>query len=134
MGVNRQGAIGGAPNVQTDGTIKIEHVGETSDFTGEKFTTSESRALEVELVMRVVGTGSVTVIIERFDKASQTWIMVLTGAAIVTNSTNRYKVSPDLAAVANSIAQDHLADEMRVRVTHGNANAVTYSLSYHLAS
>lgn len=130
---NSQGIIGGVDNPQTGGGSKWEHVAETTTFTSEDILTADMRALEVDLVMRTVGTGSVTVSINRYDKASKTWINVLTGAAITTNSTNRYKVSPDLAAAANSVAQDHLAEVMQVVVTHNNANATTYSLSYHLA-
>lgn len=129
-----QGAIGGADSVQANGDVLREHVAETAIFTSNDIQTSDARALEVELVMRVVGTGSVTVAIDRYDKASKTWINVLTGAAVVANSTNRYKVSPDLVAAANLVAQDHLPEIFRVVVTHGNANPVTYSLSYHLGN
>ncbi len=131
---NTQGAIGGADSIQANGDILREHVAETVTFTSANYDTADASGLEVDLVMRTIGTGSVTVSIDRFDKASKTWINVLTGAAIVGNGANRYRVSPYIPAVANVSAQDHLPEIFRVVVTHNNANATTYSLSYHLAN
>lgn len=131
---NTQGTIGGADSIQADGSVKTEHVAETATYTSPDISTQEARALEVDVVMRTVGTGSITITIDRYDKASKTWINMLTGSAVITNVTNRYKVSPDLAAAANVSAQDHLPEIFRVVVTHNNANATTYSLSYHLAN
>lgn len=130
---NSSGIAGGADTVQAGGGTKWEHVAETAEYVGTEFTTADMRALEVDLVMTTVGTGSVAVVIERYEKASKTWLMVLTGAAVITDVVNRYKVSPDLAAAANSVAQDHLGEVMRIRVTHANANPTTYSLGYSLS-
>lgn len=130
---NTQGAIGGVDSVQANGDVLREHIAETTVFTSNNYDTADAVGMEVDLVMRVVGTGSVIVAIDRFDKASKTWINALTGVAIVTNSTNRYRISPNIPAVANASAQDHLPEIFRVVVSHQNANPVTYSLSYHLS-
>lgn len=88
--------------------------------------------LSVILDMTTVGTGSVTVSINGKDVASGKYYLILTGAAVTTNSTNRYKVSPTIAASANAIAQDELPPTFQVVVTANNANAATYTLGYTL--
>lgn len=121
--------IGGTENVQATGGNKLEHVGETVTYTSPSLDTGDARALTIELIMRTVGTGSVTVTVERYDKSSKTWTLMLGGVAIVTNIASRYTISPDIAAVANVSAQMFLPEIYRVVVTHNNANATTYSLS-----
>jgi hypothetical protein len=88
------------------------------------------RNLIVVLDMTVVGTGSVTVSIDGKDAVSGKYYNILTGAAITTNSTNRYRITPLLASVANSIAQDLLPRVFRIVVTANNANTATYSVGY----
>ena len=88
-----------------------------------------ARSIEVRLNMTVVGTGSVTVAINGKDLASGTYYNLLTGAAVVTNSMNRYKVSPHLTAAANATAQDIVPDVVQIVVTANNANPATYSVT-----
>jgi hypothetical protein len=87
--------------------------------------------LTVVLDMTVVGTGSVTVSIDGKDTASGKYINLLTGAAITTNSTNRYRIGEALAAVANAVAQDYIPRIIRIVVTANNANSATYSVGYN---
>lgn len=87
-------------------------------------------ALVLTLDMTVVGTGSVTVLIEGKDSASAKYRTLLAGAAVTTNSTNTYKIGPTLAAAVNSVAQDYLPPVVRVTVTANNANSATYSVGY----
>lgn len=89
-------------------------------------------AVVVVLDMTTVGTGSVTLTIEGKDTASGKYYTLLAGAAVVTNSTNRYMVSPHIAAAANAIAMDILPRKFRINVTANNANAATYSVGYNL--
>lgn len=89
--------------------------------------------LIVVLDMTTVGTASVTVSIDGKDSASGKYYNLLTGAAITTISTNRYRVGPSVTAVANSIAQDYLPRIFRIVVTANNANSGTYSVGYVLA-
>jgi hypothetical protein len=89
-------------------------------------------ALIVVLDMTTVGTASVTVSIEGKDSASGKYYTILTGSAITTNSTNRYRVGPTLAAAANSVAQDYLPRIFRIVVTANNGNSGTYSVGYCL--
>lgn len=90
-------------------------------------------ALDIILDATVIGTGSITISINGKDPASGKYYNILTGAAVVTNSTNRYRVNPHLAAVTNSIAQDILPRVFQIVVTANNANAVTYSVGYNLS-
>ena len=88
--------------------------------------------LIVVLNMSNVGTGSVTLEIQGKNAVSNTYYPILTGAAITTNSQNRYRVGTDIPAVANSIAQDYLPRIIRIVVTANNANTATYSVGYNL--
>lgn len=90
------------------------------------------RGIDVILDMTVVGTGSVTLTINGKDLASGKYYPLLAGAAVTTNSTNRYRVGPWLAASANAIGQDVLPDIFQLVCTANNANAATYSLGYNL--
>lgn len=106
----------------------------TTTQTSDDITNPGFRSLIVTLDMTVVGTGSVTVSIQRKDSTSGKYTTMLTGAAITTNSTNTYKISPNLAAVANSIAQDIMPPVFRIVVTANNANSATYSVGYALVN
>jgi hypothetical protein len=89
-------------------------------------------ALIVVLDVTSAGTGSITLTIEGKDSASDKYYTILSGVAVTTNSTNRYRVGPNLAAAANSVAQDYLPRVFRITVTANNANSVTYSVGYCL--
>lgn len=89
-------------------------------------------ALIVVLDMTNVGTGDVTVTIEGKDSASGKYYTLLAGTNITSNSTNRYRVGPNLAAATNSVAQDYLPRVFRIVVTANNANSATYSVGYNL--
>jgi hypothetical protein len=105
----------------------------TTTQTGADITNFQGNSvLIVVLDMTVVGTGSVTLSIEGKDTASGKYYTILAGAAVITNVTNRYRVSPNLTAAANSIAQDILPRVFRINVTANNANAATYSVGYCL--
>jgi hypothetical protein len=62
------------------------------------------------------------------DKASGKYYTLLAGAAVVTNSTNRYTVRPGAAAVANLSASDVLPAEWRIQVVANNANPCSYTV------
>ena len=71
--------------------------------------------------------------IEGYDFGSDTWYNILTGANITAGSTQqRLRVGTTVANVANLSANDVLPYMWRVRVEHGDATAVTYSVEYKL--
>lgn len=86
------------------------------------------RYLTVVLDVTVVGTGSVTILIEGKDSLSGKYYTLLTGAAVITNSTNVYRVGPDLLAAANVTAAAPVPRIFRVTLTANNANALTASV------
>jgi hypothetical protein len=104
----------------------------TTTQTSGDLTNITGNTLTVVLDMTTVGTGSVTVTINGKDPASGKYYLLLSGAAVVTNSTNRYRVGPTLAASANAIAQDYLPRTFQIVVTANNANAAVYTVGYML--
>ena len=104
----------------------------TTQTSGDLQNLGGRTALNVVLDMTVVGTGSVTVTINGKDSASGKYYLVLAGAAVVANSTNRYRVSPTVPSSANVIAQDELPPTFQIVVTANNANAAVYTVGYTL--
>lgn len=84
--------------------------------------------LDVVLDMTVVGTGSVTVTINFKDQASGKYVLLLSGAAVTTNTTVNYTIGPTAATTANVSATRSLADILQIVVTANSANPATYSL------
>lgn len=89
--------------------------------------------LTVILDATVIGTGSVTVTINGKDPASGKYYLLLTGAAVVTNSTNIYHVGPALPVTTNVSANAHIPAVFQVVVTANNANSATYSVGYNIS-
>lgn len=83
-------------------------------------------------VTAIVTAPTITVLVECQDVLSGKWVAMLTSAAIVAVSTVTLRIYPGLTAAANLVASDVLWETMRVTVTHGNANSITYSVSAHL--
>lgn len=101
----------------------------TTTQTGTDQKNYNARGCHVILNMTSVGTGSVTLEIDAKDPVSGNYYALLTGAAVVTNSTNIYRVYPNLTASANAVANDILPRTWRVKVTANNANATSYTVS-----
>lgn len=120
------------PRSNEDVTLLASSSRTTTQTSADLVNYNGKSALSVVVDVTTPGTGSITVSIDYKDTASGKYINLLTGAAITTASTNRYRVTPDLAAVANSIAQDHLPRTFRIVITANNANAMTYSVGYSL--
>lgn len=85
-------------------------------------------------VTAVTSTPSITVAIQGVDRLSgKTWT-ILTSAAITATGTTVLKVRPDITASANLAASDVLPPFTRIAVTHGNSNAITYSVAAYLTN
>lgn len=117
---------------QHDEGIALASAARTTTQTLPDLKTGGAKYLNVVLDMTTVGTGSVTLTINGKDPASGKYYLILAGAAVITNSTNRYKVGPNVTAAANSIAQDYLPETIQLVVTANNANSATYSLGYSI--
>jgi len=70
-------------------------------------------------VTAITSTPSITVTVEVQDLASGKWVTVLTSSAIATVSTNVLTLVQGISS------------QVRVTVTHGNANSITYSVGAH---
>lgn len=101
---------------------------QTVGVNGVDQTNYNSRGVTVVVVTTAIGTGSITVTIQGKDQASGTYYTLLAGAAIITNTTNRYTVFPGAVVAANVSANDALPYQWRIIVTANNANAATYSV------
>jgi hypothetical protein len=102
---------------------------QTVTVNGIDQTNYNARGVTVVVVTTAIGTGSITVTIQGKDPGSGTYYTLLAGAAIVTNTTNRYTVYPSgIAAVANVTAVDSLPNTWRIIVTANNANPATYTV------
>lgn len=95
------------------------------DTTGCKFLN-----VVLDMTANPGALGSVTLTINGKDPASGKYYLILSGAAVTTVTTNRYKVGPNVTASANAIAQDYLPKTIQLVVTANNANPTTYSLGY----
>jgi hypothetical protein len=83
-------------------------------------------------VTAIVTAPSIVVTIDRKDNTSGKYINILTGAAVTTVSTNTYRFGLGAPVTANVSANEPLPGIMRITVTHGNGNSITYSASVHL--
>lgn len=77
-------------------------------------------------------SAALTITIDRKDNASGKYINILTSASITAVSTNTIRVGVGLPVTANVSANEPMPNVIRIGVTHGNANAVTYTVSAHL--
>lgn len=89
--------------------------------------------LDVVLNCTLVPGSAPSTTVTLFERtASGALISLLVSAAIVATGVTRLKLTNALAASANAIAQQNVPMEVVVRVTHGNANSMTYSVDYEL--
>jgi hypothetical protein len=98
---------------------------------------SDDQAIGVRVVLdvTVIATApALTVNIEGLDKTSGKYYLLLASTAVATVSTTVLTVFPGAAVAANVSANNYLPDTWRVRVVHGNANAVTYSVGVEVFS
>lgn len=77
-------------------------------------------------------TLSLTPTIDAFDDLSQKWYNLLTGTAITAVGTSVLRVYPGFTPSANVTASDFITPTWRFVMTHGNANAATYTVSARL--
>ena len=101
---------------------------QTATVNGNDQTNYGARGVTVVVVTTAIGTGSITCTIQGKDQGSGTYYTILAGAAIVTNTTNRYTVFPGAPVAANVSANDQLPFQWRVVITHNNANAASYTV------
>lgn len=105
----------------------------TATTTSSDIVTYNARGVTVILAMTTVGTGSVTITINGKDSLSGNYYTILTGSAVVTNSTNVYRIFPGATVAANAVANDQIPRIIQVVTTANNANSATYSVNCQFA-
>ena len=83
-------------------------------------------------VTAIALTPSVVPTIDYYDDTSATWYTVLTGAAITATGTTVLRIGESMPASANLIATDAVSDNVRVTMTHGDTDSITYSVGINL--
>lgn len=105
----------------------------TTTPTAVEINTRRAKSLVIVLDATVHAvSAALTVTIARKDSLSGKYIDILTSASITTVSTNTIRVGLGCPVTANVSANEPLPNVVRVTVTHGNANSVTYTVSAHL--
>lgn len=104
----------------------------TATMTSRDIFNPGFKFLDVVLDVTSAGTGSVTVTINYKDVASGKYILLLSGAAVTTISTNAYQVGPYMTSTANVKAARGLPDVLQIVLTANNGNTLTSSLGYVL--
>lgn len=105
----------------------------TATPTAIEVNTRRFRSLVLVLDATVHATSAaVTVTVARKDNTSGKYVDILTSASITAVSTNTIRVGLGLPVTANVSANEPLPNVIRITVTHGNANPVTYTVSAHL--
>jgi hypothetical protein len=83
-------------------------------------------------VTAVTATPSVVITVDALDPVSGKYYNLITSAAL-TDSGSPYtrvlKVGPGLTASANLIVNDVLPSTIRVTMTHGDTDSITYSVA-----
>jgi hypothetical protein len=122
---NKTGVVDGQGRVAT----AYESRARTATPTSYSLYSRGARGLTVYIsATAITSTPSVVVTIDGYDPVSATWFNLLTSAAIATVSTKKMVVFPGIAEVANLSVSTIIPDTVRVVMTHGNANSITYSV------
>lgn len=75
-------------------------------------------------------TPSVVFKIEGVDPTSSATYTILESVAITGAGLTVLRVCTHLAAAANTVAKDLLPQALKITATHGDADSITYSMSY----
>jgi len=112
--------------------VLLASAARTITQTSDDLNNPSCAGIRVILKVTSAGTGSITLTINGRDPASGAYHLLLSGAAVTTNSTNVYTVFPGATASANVAANDCLPETFQIVVTANNANSMTYSVGYQL--
>lgn len=94
-------------------------------------------ATELAVVLDVTAAtaaNTATVTISGCDRTSGKIWTILASAAKTSATTTVLRVSPNITASANLIAQDVLPSEIQIDVAHSDGQPITYSVGVHFAA
>jgi hypothetical protein len=83
-------------------------------------------------VTAIASTPSVVCTIDGQSPTSGKYYTMLTAAAVTATGTTVLKVGPGMPVTANVSANDVLPDTIRITMTHGNGNSITYTVAAEL--
>jgi hypothetical protein len=83
-------------------------------------------------VSALAATPSVVPKIEMVDSVSGAVSALLTGAAITATGVTVLTIYPGVTASANVAASDVLPESIKVTLTHGDSDSITYTVAAHL--
>lgn len=83
-------------------------------------------------VTAITSTPSVVCTIDALSPTSGKYYNLLTAAAVTATGTTVLNVGPALPVTNNVSANAVLADTLRITMTHGNSNSITYTVAAEL--
>jgi hypothetical protein len=117
-------------------TIAYASVARTATPTAYVLELSVITGLVVVIDVTAIGPApSVVCTLDGVDTVSGKFYNILTATALVavTGATPRVlRVGRGLLAAANLVANDMVPEKVRITMTHGNADSITYSVCAHL--
>jgi len=114
-------------------TTLYDSVARTSTPTAAAFSSQGRRGLHLIIdVTAATSTPSVVPTIDGKDDLSGKWYNLLTGVAITATGTTVLKIYPGIGQATNAAASDIIPANLRLVMTHGNANSATYTAAVHL--
>ncbi len=120
-----------APATRTGILLASDLRDETGDVESDDQINHHAKGVLVLLDVEEVDTSNPPSLVLKIQgMIGEEYYDILQSAAVTTKSKNVYRVHPVFEAVSNLVAQDVLPRDWRVIVTHGNAEDVTYSVSY----
>lgn len=83
----------------------------------------------------LASTPSIVMKVEGVDRTTGTTWLILEDAAVTTAAPTQstLEIGPEIAAVANVSATRHLPPVIRITVTHGDADSITYAVGANFA-
>jgi hypothetical protein len=115
-------------------TTLYESAARTATPTTATFSSQGRRGLHLVIDVTVVPASAPSVVptIDGQDALSGKWYNLLTGVAITAVGTTVLKIYPGIGTIANGAASDVVPANLRLVMTHGNANSCTYTAAVHL--
>lgn len=105
----------------------------TATPTAVTLRTGRYRGLKLFIdVTAIAATPSVVVTIDMVDSLSGATKTLLTGAAITGTGQTVLTIYPGVTVAANVAVSDVLPEAIKVTLTHGDTDSITYTVAAHL--
>ena len=99
----------------------------SSTARGREKNTSSRGVRATVVIADKTGTIDVVVTIRRYDRASGTYIDMLSSVSLTADGTTTYTVHPDLTASNNVIAKDFIGEEFDVKLVSGTGSTPVFN-------